>query len=60
MADGGDKIRATIAVKSKGQPVGEIVLRFFHDVAPGHVSNFVKLSQDGFYNGTTFHRVLVS
>ncbi len=58
MADAGEKIRATIAVTSKGQPVGEIVLRFFHGVAPGHADNFVKLSREGFYNGTTFHRVI--
>jgi peptidyl-prolyl cis-trans isomerase B (cyclophilin B) len=54
----GEKTRATIAVTSKGQPMGEIVLRFFSDVAPGHVHNFMKLSKDGFYNGTTFHRVI--
>jgi peptidyl-prolyl cis-trans isomerase B (cyclophilin B) len=58
MADLGDKTRATIAVTSKGQPMGEIVLRFFPEVAPGHVNNFVKLSKEGFYNGTTFHRVI--
>jgi peptidyl-prolyl cis-trans isomerase B (cyclophilin B) len=45
-------------VKSKGHHLGEIVLRFFPDVAPGHVNNFVKLSKEGFYNGTTFHRVI--
>lgn len=53
-----EKTRATISVTSKGQPLGDIVLRFFPDVAPGHVSNFVKLSKEGFYNGTTFHRVI--
>jgi len=58
MAEIGEKTRATIAVTSKGQPMGEIVLRFFADVAPGHVNNFMKLSKDGFYNGTTFHRVI--
>jgi peptidyl-prolyl cis-trans isomerase B (cyclophilin B) len=58
MAEIGEKTRATIAVTSKGQPMGEIVLRFFSDVAPGHVNNFVKLSKDGLYNGTTFHRVI--
>ena len=58
MPDVSDKTRATIAVTSKGQPLGEIVLRFFPDVAPGHVSNFVKLAKEGFYNGTTFHRVI--
>jgi len=58
MVEIGEKTWATIAVTSKGQPMGEIVLRFFSDVAPGHVNNFVKLSKDGFYNGTTFHRVI--
>lgn len=58
MSDVSEKTTATIAVISKGQPVGEIVLRFFPDVAPGHVKNFVKLAKEGFYNGTTFHRVI--
>jgi peptidyl-prolyl cis-trans isomerase B (cyclophilin B) len=58
MSDVSEKTRATIAVTSKGSPLGQIVLRFFSDVAPGHVKNFVKLSKEGFYNGTTFHRVI--
>jgi peptidyl-prolyl cis-trans isomerase B (cyclophilin B) len=58
MSEVTDKTRATITVTSKGQPVGDIVLKFFPDVAPGHAKNFVKLSKDGFYNGTTFHRVI--
>lgn len=58
MAEIGETIRATIAVTSKGQSLGEIVLRFFPEVAPGHVNNFVKLSKEGYYNGTTFHRVI--
>ena len=37
---------------------GNIVIQLFPDVAPGHVENFVKLAQDGFYDGTTFHRVI--
>jgi peptidyl-prolyl cis-trans isomerase B (cyclophilin B) len=53
-----DKMRATIAVSSKGQALGEIVLRFYQDVAPGHVKNFSDLANKGFYNGTTFHRVI--
>jgi peptidyl-prolyl cis-trans isomerase B (cyclophilin B) len=58
MSDVTEKTQARIAVSSKGLPMGEIVLRFFPDVAPGHVNNFVKLSREGFYNGTTFHRVI--
>jgi cyclophilin family peptidyl-prolyl cis-trans isomerase len=38
--------------------MGEIDLQFFPDVAPGHVKNFIDLSEKGFYNGTKFHRVI--
>lgn len=58
MAEKNDKVQATIAVTSKGQPIGDIVLKFFPDVASGHVANFIKLSKEGFYDGTTFHRVI--
>jgi peptidyl-prolyl cis-trans isomerase B (cyclophilin B) len=37
---------------------GTITLRFFPDVAPNHVRNFIDLSEQGFYNGTKFHRVV--
>ena len=37
---------------------GNIELRFFPDVAPGHVKNFIDLAKKGFYDGTTFHRVI--
>jgi len=37
---------------------GDITLRFFPDVAPGHVKNFTDLAGKGFYDTTTFHRVI--
>ena len=37
---------------------GKIELKFFPDVAPGHVDNFIQLAKKGFYDGTTFHRVI--
>lgn len=37
---------------------GTIKLKFFPEVAPGHVENFKKLAKKGFYNGTIFHRVI--
>ncbi len=37
---------------------GEIVLEFFPDDAPLHVANFKNLAKAGFYDGTTFHRVI--
>ena len=37
---------------------GNIVLELFDDDAPNTVENFVKLIDQGFYNGLTFHRVI--
>ncbi len=37
---------------------GIIVIQLFPDVAPGHVDNFVRLANEGYYDGTTFHRVI--
>ena len=38
--------------------LGEIEIEFLPDKAPGHVKNFLDLSRKGFYDGTTFHRVI--
>jgi len=38
--------------------VGQIVIRFFPDLAPNHVDNFKQLSRSRFYDGTSFHRVV--
>ena len=38
--------------------MGEIDVRFFPDVAPNHVRNFIDLAEKGFYNGIKFHRVI--
>ena len=38
--------------------LGNIEFRFFPDVAPNHVNNIIELSKKGFYDGTTFHRVI--
>ena len=37
---------------------GNIKLKFFPDVAPNHVNNFIELARKGFYDGATFHRVI--
>ncbi len=37
---------------------GVIKIRFFERVAPRHVASFKKLARKGFYDGTTFHRVI--
>ncbi len=38
--------------------LGKIEIKFFPEVAPGHVQNFIDLAKKGFYDGTTFHRVI--
>jgi peptidyl-prolyl cis-trans isomerase B (cyclophilin B) len=37
---------------------GQIHIKFYSDVAPNHVENFIKLAKSGFYDGTIFHRVI--
>lgn len=37
---------------------GDIEIQLFADKAPVTVNNFVFLAREGFYNGTTFHRVI--
>jgi peptidyl-prolyl cis-trans isomerase B (cyclophilin B) len=37
---------------------GEMEIEFLPDKAPGHVKNFLDLAGKGFYDGTTFHRVI--
>ena len=38
--------------------VGKVSLELFQNDAPSTVANFVKLINEGFYNGLTFHRVI--
>lgn len=33
-------------------------VEFYHNDAPGTVNNFIDLSEKGFYNNLTFHRVI--
>lgn len=36
---------------------GDIVFTFYPDDAPQHSAAFIKLAEDGFYDGLAFHRV---
>ena len=38
--------------------LGKMVVEFYDTDAPKTVANFQKLTTDGFYNGTAFHRVI--
>jgi len=37
---------------------GDMTVEFFPEDAPGTVKNFVELSEKGYYDGLTFHRVI--
>lgn len=45
----------TITVKGYSEPM---VLELYYDIAPNTVRNFIKLANDHFYDGSTFHRVI--
>lgn len=47
------KVTAVIETK-----YGNMEIKFFPDVAPKHVENFINLAKSGFYDGTIFHRVI--
>ena len=53
-AQAAPKGRTAVLTLEKG---GEITIEFFPADAPKTVENFVKLAGQGFYDGTTFHRV---
>ncbi len=48
-----ERARAVIETK-----FGEIEIELLPEKAPGHVENFLTLARKGFYDGTTFHRVI--
>jgi peptidyl-prolyl cis-trans isomerase B (cyclophilin B) len=50
-----DETTPTAVIETK---FGDIELRFFPDVAPNHIENFLTLAKSGFYDGTIFHRVI--
>ena len=39
-------------------PYGEVVIQLRPDLAPNHVERVKKLTREGFYDGTPFHRVI--
>ena len=52
--DGQDGANVEAVIKTAK---GDIVVRFFPDVAPVTVASFLHLARSGFYNGLRFHRV---
>ena len=61
-----EKAKKQVANPEKGETIaimhvknyGDIKIKFFKDVAPKAVENFITHSKNGYYNGLTFHRVI--
>jgi cyclophilin family peptidyl-prolyl cis-trans isomerase len=53
-----EKMENTNSVATITTNLGVIKIELFADKAPNTVANFVKLSNEGFYNNTKFHRII--
>jgi peptidyl-prolyl cis-trans isomerase B (cyclophilin B) len=51
-----EKMKQTRVIIETG--LGNMEIKFFPDVAPNHVDNFITLAKNGFYDNTNFHRVI--
>jgi peptidyl-prolyl cis-trans isomerase B (cyclophilin B) len=56
VAGGAGSLAAQEAVVETAQ--GSFVIRLLPDVAPAHVTHFVKTAKAGGFDGTTFHRII--
>ncbi len=53
-SSGGDKKDYVITIKTQ---FGDMIVILYAET-PGHKENFIKLAEDGFYDGLLFHRVI--
>lgn len=56
MVDTFSKLTMTLDTNSGGG--GDVTIRLRPDLAPAHVARIAELSNDGFYDGVVFHRVI--
>ena len=57
---GGPRVAMEITVEQDGRPaaLGRVVIELHPATAPLHTENFLKLVEEGFYEGTSFHRLV--
>ena len=55
---GGDAVAGKHHVEITVKDYGKITVELDADAAPITVENFLKLAEDGFYDGLTFHRII--
>lgn len=53
-----DNPRVVLSIESSGEAWGDITIELDDEKAPGTVSNFLQYVDDGYFNGTIFHRVI--
>ena len=53
-----EEIKDVVDIEMSVKNYGKMTFELYHDIAPITVKNFVSLVNDGFYNGTVFHRVV--
>lgn len=53
-----EHVKNTVNATIELEDGDEIMLELYPDLAPDTVENFVELAEDGFYDGTIFHRVI--
>jgi len=53
-----EKVEKGIYMNILVKDLGDIVIKLHIEDAPKNVANIVKLANEGFYNGLTFHRVI--
>lgn len=58
VTDDGPALTGTHKVAIEVQDYGTIEAELYADTAPITVANFLKLADEGFYNGLTFHRII--
>ena len=47
-----------LSVDTQTGQTGDVVIKFRADLAPQHVAQISRLTEEGFYDGLTFHRVI--
>ncbi len=53
-----EDIKDVVEIEMSVKGHGKMTLELYHDIAPATVENFVKLTNEGFYDGTVFHRIM--
>jgi len=47
-----------LSVDTQTGQTGDVIIKFRADLAPQHVAQISRLTEEGFYDGLTFHRVI--